>query len=175
MCLGGVTSMLWKDTYSLIKKLHGDYPLAAAISSMFFLLALLFILLGLAVSTFSRSAPYAMAIAGNGGLWSVLFVIVAAHFEMMEFLPMALLFISCVMFSTIFTVYWHFCARDLKVSVFCVGFLLLPLGVAPKTNSGCAVSSNDREVPIQDPPYAMVPLQGHLQVHTLLHGFLVHI
>ncbi|RLM58255.1 uncharacterized protein C2845_PM18G02580 [Panicum miliaceum] len=123
LCLGGVTSMLWKDTYSLTKKLHGVYPVAAAMSSILFLLALLFILLGLAASTFSRSAPHAMALAGNGGLWSVLFIIVAAHFEMMDILPMVLLAISCVIFSSIFTIYWYFCSRDLKILLMTAKYL----------------------------------------------------
>lgn len=165
--------MLWKDTYSLTKKLQGVYPVAAAMSSIFFLVGLLFILLGLAASTFARSAPHVMALAGNGGLWSVWFIIVAAHFEMMDILPMVLLAISCVIFLSIFTTYWYFCARDLEVSWFCVNFLLLLLRVAPKTNSGCADSSHDCEVPIQDPLYGMVLLHGHLQVRTCNSWYLV--
>jgi hypothetical protein len=86
---------------------------------------------------------------------------------------MVLLCFCCVISISIFTTYWYLCSRDLKVSWFCVDFLLLLLRVAPKTNSGCADSSDDCEVPIQYPLYGMVVLQGHLQVRTCNSWYLV--
>lgn len=136
--------MLWKDTYTMTKKLHGYSAAAGGMTSLFSLLALFSIVIGLVASIFSRSAPYAVAIAANGGLWSMMFLIMVCHLEMMEFLPIVLLAIICVLYLTIFIGYWYYCGRDLMVRgfIFASNVLLLlcffsntsMLGVAPNTN-----------------------------------------
>ncbi|PUZ44015.1 hypothetical protein GQ55_8G054300 [Panicum hallii var. hallii] len=64
-----------------------------------------------------------MALAGNGGLWSVLFIIAAAHFEMMDILPMVLLSFCCVISISIFTTYWYLGSRDLKILLMIAKYL----------------------------------------------------
>lgn len=119
--------MLWKDTYTMTKKLHGYSAAAGGMTSLFSLLALFSIVIGLVASIFSRSAPYAVAIAANGGLWSMMFLIMVCHLEMMEFLPIVLLAIICVLYLTIFIGYWYYCGRDLMVRgfIFASNVLLL--------------------------------------------------
>lgn len=116
LCLGGLTSMYWKDTTSLLNKVRAISGPFASVLSEGFAISQAGMLIGIAASSFPKSSPWALAAASNGSLFAVLFNIAAFHLEIFEFLPAIVLLISWVLFSVAFAAYWCVGSQDLTVS-----------------------------------------------------------
>ncbi|XP_066342621.1 uncharacterized protein [Miscanthus floridulus] len=150
LCLGGLTSMYWKDTTSLLNKVRAISGPFASVLSEGFAISQAGMLIGIAASSFPKSSPWALAAASNGSLFAVLFNIAAFHLEIFEFLPAIVLLISWVLFSIAFAAYWCIGSQDLtivrllykflSIIVYCVLFMLRHLIFLPFNLCGWALS-----------------------------------
>lgn len=116
LCLGGLTSMYWKDTTAVLNKVKMISGPFASVLSEGFAISQAGMLIGLVASSFPKSSPWSIAAASNGSLFAVLFNIAAFHLEIFEFLPSTVLLISWILFSVAFALYWCVGSQDLMVS-----------------------------------------------------------
>lgn len=113
ICFSGIAILLWRDRAALLNKLYQYNHTAAYICNIYFTFALVSMLLGVIASSFPDTAPCSMAVSWNGTLQVFLFMIASFHLDIMEFYTNVLhLMISFVFTSTLFSIYWLFCARD---------------------------------------------------------------
>ncbi|KAL6868209.1 hypothetical protein ACP4OV_015054 [Aristida adscensionis] len=115
LCLCGLTSMYWKDSNALLKKLYDQDKKLGSAGAVCMTISLLSMILGLTASTFPKTAPYVTAISAHGALHAILFIVTSVHLEIFEMYPKDIVFISWGISCGLSTLYWSMSAQEPKL------------------------------------------------------------